>query len=208
MCLPACTAARLAPRCFPSTAQPTLPADIGLTGAKLGCGEGGCGACTVMLSSADPATGQLYHRSVNACLCPLYAVEGMHVVTVEGVGSTRDGMHPVQERLAQAHGSQCGFCTPGFVMSMVSLLRAKAPEAPTEEEIEENLAGNLWWVLPGCAPDDGCWPRRSPDVCQMPGVCRTHACRTSAAGWCCWGGIFLVRPRKARKGQMCRVLGL
>lgn len=68
----------------------------------------------------------------------------MHVVTVEGVGNTRDGMHPVQERLSKAHGSQCGFCTPGFVMSMVALLRAKAPEAPTEEEIEENLAGNLW----------------------------------------------------------------
>lgn len=88
--------------------------------------------------------GHLHHRSVNACLCPLYAIEGMHVVTVEGIGNTRDSMHPVQERLATAHGSQCGFCTPGFVMSMVALLRAKAPEAPTEEEIEENLAGNLW----------------------------------------------------------------
>ena len=162
----------------PTRLPPSLsPAEIGLTGAKLGCGEGGCGACTVMVSSAEP-DGRLYHRSVNACLCPLYAVEGMHVVTVEGVGNTRDGMHPVQERLAKAHGSQCGFCTPGFVMSMVALLRAKAPEAPTEEEIEENLAGNLWWVagwvagactcvsaasrgLPGLLPLLECWNARS-----------------------------------------------
>lgn len=66
------------------------------------------------------------------------------MVTVEGIGNTRDGLHPVQERLAAAHGSQCGFCTPGFVMSMVALLRGKAPLAPSEEEIEEALAGNLW----------------------------------------------------------------
>jgi xanthine dehydrogenase iron-sulfur cluster and FAD-binding subunit A len=61
-----------------------------------------------------------------------------------GIGNKRDGLHPVQERLAKAHGSQCGFCTPGFIMSMYALLRSK-PDAPTEEEIEENLAGNLWY---------------------------------------------------------------
>lgn len=121
--------------------------ELGLTGTKLGCGEGGCGACTVMVSSLELPTNkslqrQLAHRAVNACLCPLYAVEGCHVVTVEGIGSGRLGLHPVQERLARAHGSQCGFCTPGFVMSMYSLLRSK-PTAPTEEEIEEALAGNL-----------------------------------------------------------------
>jgi xanthine dehydrogenase iron-sulfur cluster and FAD-binding subunit A len=59
-----------------------LHAEIGLTGTKLGCGEGGCGACTVMLSHWED--GQVVHRSANACLCPLYAVEGMHVITVEG----------------------------------------------------------------------------------------------------------------------------
>ena len=115
--------------------------DIGLKGTKLGCGEGGCGACTVMVSSVE-ADGSLLHRAVNACLCPLYAVEGMHVVTVEGLGNPRDGLHPVQARLAAAHGSQCGFCTPGFVMSMYSLLRSKR-EPPSEHEIEEALAGNL-----------------------------------------------------------------
>ena len=62
-----------------------------------------------------------------------------------GIGNTRDGLHPVQERLARAHGSQCGFCTPGFVMSMYALLRSR-PDAPSEEDIEESLAGNLWCV--------------------------------------------------------------
>ncbi|KAF8057662.1 XDH1 [Scenedesmus sp. PABB004] len=118
--------------------------ETGLTGTKLGCGEGGCGACTVMLSHWEG--GRPVHRAVNACLCPLYAVEGMHVVTVEGIGSVRGGLHPVQAALAGSHGSQCGFCTPGFVMSMYALLRARAADgagAPSEEEIEECLAGNL-----------------------------------------------------------------
>ncbi|GFH18705.1 uncharacterized protein HaLaN_15553, partial [Haematococcus lacustris] len=141
----------------PGRGETTLLAflrDIGLTGTKLGCGEvrgpllhgrlqlllGGCGACTVMLSHWE--AGQVVHRSANACLCPLYAVEGMHVVTVEGIGNTREGLHPVQERLAKAHGSQCGFCTPGFVMSMYSLLRSSS-QAPSEEQIEDALGGNL-----------------------------------------------------------------
>jgi xanthine dehydrogenase/oxidase len=59
-------------------------AELGLTGTKLGCGEGGCGACTVMVSALEGAEGKLTHKAVNACLCPLYAVEGCHVVTVEG----------------------------------------------------------------------------------------------------------------------------
>lgn len=95
-----------------------------------------------MVSSIEP-DGSLLHRSINACLCPVYAVEGQHVVTVEGLGTVRGGLHPVQERLAKAHGSQCGFCTPGFVMSMYTLLRSKNGAPISEEEIEENLAGNL-----------------------------------------------------------------
>lgn len=69
-------------------------------GTKLGCGEGGCGACTVMVSHFDPLEKKIVHRSVNACLAPLYSVEGMHVVTVEGIGNRRDGLHPVQVRFA------------------------------------------------------------------------------------------------------------
>uniref|UniRef100_A0A182TE62 2Fe-2S ferredoxin-type domain-containing protein n=1 Tax=Anopheles melas TaxID=34690 RepID=A0A182TE62_9DIPT len=88
-----------------------------LCGTKLGCAEGGCGACTVMVSKIDRKTGSLHHLAVNACLTPVCAVHGMAVTTVEGIGSTRTRLHPVQERIAKAHGSQCGFCTPGIVMS-------------------------------------------------------------------------------------------
>ncbi|XP_078434820.1 xanthine dehydrogenase-like isoform X2 [Wolffia australiana] len=116
--------------------------DIGLTGTKLGCGEGGCGACTVMVSRYDHCTNKSEHYAVNACLTPLYSVEGMHIITVEGIGSRQHGLHPVQKHLAQAHGSQCGFCTPGFVMSMYALLRSNRT-LPTDEEIEETLSGNL-----------------------------------------------------------------
>lgn len=69
---------------LPSFNQRIVLAENGLTGTKLGCGEGGCGACTVMVSAWDGETKHVLHRSVNACLCPLYAVEGMQVVTVEG----------------------------------------------------------------------------------------------------------------------------
>jgi xanthine dehydrogenase/oxidase len=118
--------------------------ELGHTSVKLGCGEGGCGACCVMLSTALDS-GALTHRAVNACLVPLYAAEGAAVVTCEGIGTARAGLHPVQQRLAAAHGSQCGFCTPGFVMSMYALLRGRPPGAgpPGEEEVEEALAGNL-----------------------------------------------------------------
>lgn len=116
--------------------------DVGLTGTKLGCGEGGCGACTVMVSSYDEKLKKCLHYAVNACLAPLYSVEGMHVITVEGVGNRKGGLHPVQESLARAHGSQCGFCTPGFIMSMYALLRS-SQTPPSEEQIEECLAGNL-----------------------------------------------------------------
>ncbi|CAA0805785.1 Xanthine dehydrogenase 1 [Striga hermonthica] len=116
--------------------------DIGLTGTKLGCGEGGCGACTVMVSYLDQNSKKCVHLAINACLAPLYSLEGMHVITVEGVGNQRHGLHPIQESLAQAHGSQCGFCTPGFIMSLYALLRS-SPRPPTKEDFEENLAGNL-----------------------------------------------------------------
>ncbi|KAJ4762776.1 Xanthine dehydrogenase/oxidase [Rhynchospora pubera] len=116
--------------------------DIGLTGTKLGCGEGGCGACTVMASFYDQDAGKSMHYAINACLAPLYSVEGMHIITVEGVGDSKFGLHPIQESLVKAHGSQCGFCTPGFIMSMYALLRSNK-QPPTEEQIEESLAGNL-----------------------------------------------------------------
>jgi xanthine dehydrogenase/oxidase len=115
---------------------------IGLTGTKLGCGEGGCGACTVVISQHNPTTGKIYHASVNACLAPLSSIDGKHVITIEGIGNVKSP-HPAQERVARSNGSQCGFCTPGIVMSLYALLRNCEEGGPSEEEVEEAFDGNL-----------------------------------------------------------------
>uniref|UniRef100_A0A3Q3EUS2 Xanthine dehydrogenase n=1 Tax=Labrus bergylta TaxID=56723 RepID=A0A3Q3EUS2_9LABR len=111
---------------------------LGLTGTKLGCAEGGCGACTVMLSRYQTHT---HHYAVNACLAPLCSLHLVAVTTVEGIGSVARELHPVQERIAMAHGSQCGFCTPGIVMSMYALLRNNPK--PKMADVEEAFHGNL-----------------------------------------------------------------
>ncbi|KAK0660927.1 Xanthine dehydrogenase [Lasiodiplodia hormozganensis] len=122
-----------------------------LKGTKLGCGEGGCGACTVVLSSpkVSPRTKKIEYLAVNACLFPLVGVDGKHLITIEGLG-TVDKPHPLQERIAKLHGSQCGFCTPGIVMSLYAVVRnAYNPETKqfdlTEDTIERegHLDGNL-----------------------------------------------------------------
>ncbi|XP_006039186.1 aldehyde oxidase-like, partial [Alligator sinensis] len=112
-----------------------------LTGVKKGCGIGGCGACTVMISTYDPVSKKILHYPANSCLLPICSLHGAAVTTVEGVGSTKTRIHPIQERLAKCHGSQCGFCTPGMVMSMYALLR-NHPE-PSMEQITAALDGNL-----------------------------------------------------------------
>ncbi|CAG8449874.1 8682_t:CDS:10 [Ambispora leptoticha] len=103
-------------------------------------GEVTLGACTVLVSHYDPTTRKIINSSVNACLAPLCSIDGKHVITIEGVGSSHKP-HPVQERIALMHGSQCGYCTPGIVMSLYALLRNN-PE-PSEIEIEDCLDGNL-----------------------------------------------------------------
>lgn len=113
-----------------------------LCGTKLGCGEGGCGACTVMVSKVvDRKEKKVKHMSVNACLTPVCACHGLAITTVDGIGSTVTKLHPVQERIAKAHGSQCGFCTPGIVMSMYALLRNMP--TPTMHDMEIAFQGNL-----------------------------------------------------------------
>uniref|UniRef100_A0A8B9T9E3 Aldehyde oxidase 1 n=1 Tax=Anas platyrhynchos TaxID=8839 RepID=A0A8B9T9E3_ANAPL len=94
-----------------------------------------------MISTYEPASKKIRHYSANACLLPICSLYGVAVTTVEGVGSTKSRVHPVQERLAKCHGSQCGFCTPGMVMSIYTLLR-NYPE-PTSEQMTAALAGNL-----------------------------------------------------------------
>lgn len=114
---------------------------LGLTGTKLGCAEGGCGACTVMISRYDRKQNKLIHFSANACLMPVCAIHGLAVTTVEGIGSTRTKLHPIQERIAKSHGTQCGFCTPGMVMSMYALLRSMPK--PRMEDLKVAFDGNL-----------------------------------------------------------------
>lgn len=94
-----------------------------------------------MVSKYDRDTSKIFHYSAIACLTPLCAMHGLAVTTVEGIGSIREKLHPVQERLAKAHGLQCGFCTPGIVMSMYALLRNN-PE-PRMKDLEKAFQGNL-----------------------------------------------------------------
>ncbi|XP_060922759.1 aldehyde oxidase 1-like [Limanda limanda] len=147
-----------------------------LTGTKYGCGGGGCGACTVMVSRYQPATKTIIHYSANACLLPLCQLHGAAVTTVEGIGSTKTRIHPVQERIAKAHGSQCGFCTPGMVMSMYTLLR-NTPQ-PCMDDITQALAGNLCRCTGYRPIVDGC-----RTFCQ-----ETNCCKANGAGDCCLDG--------------------
>ncbi|XP_050079113.1 uncharacterized protein LOC126565956 [Anopheles maculipalpis] len=113
-----------------------------LTGTKFMCLEGGCGVCIVNVVDTHPVTKQRITFSVNSCLFSVFSCHGMDILTVEGIGSKATGYHPVQERLAQFNGTQCGYCSPGMVMSMYSLLEANNGNV-TMEDVEKGLAGNI-----------------------------------------------------------------
>ncbi len=105
--------------------------ELGLTGTHVGCEHGVCGACTVLLDG----------QPVRSCLMLAVQAEGHEVSTVEGLASSTDDLHPIQEAFWEAHGLQCGFCTPGFLMTLVPFLEEN-PD-PTETEIREAISGNL-----------------------------------------------------------------
>jgi carbon-monoxide dehydrogenase small subunit len=104
--------------------------ELGLTGTHVGCEHGVCGACTVLFDGLP----------VRSCLMFAVQAHGHQVTTVEGLG-TPDSLHPIQEAFREAHGVQCGFCTPGILMTVVPFLEEN-PD-PTEQEIREAIAGNL-----------------------------------------------------------------
>ena len=116
-----------------------LRIDRRLMGTKEGCAEGDCGACTVMVGRLEH--GVLRYIPVNACIRLTASLDGCHVVSVEYLSGENGKLHPVQQAMVDHHGSQCGFCTPGFVISMYALWMENP--APTETEIESALQGNL-----------------------------------------------------------------
>ena len=135
-----------------------LREDLGNTGTKEGCGEGDCGACTVVLG--EERDGQLHYSAVNSCIRLAHSVDGMALWTVEDlaedpliqpVGDTAPAaqqtitLHPAQEAMVQCHGSQCGFCTPGFVMSLFGMYQNHVCHGQpiTRELAQEELSGNL-----------------------------------------------------------------
>jgi aerobic carbon-monoxide dehydrogenase small subunit len=104
---------------------------LGLTGTHVGCEHGVCGACTVLVDG----------EAVRSCLMFAVQAEGAELSTVEGLAPSREDLHPVQQAFHEQHGLQCGFCTPGFLISIAALL--ERTNDPTEEEILDALSGNL-----------------------------------------------------------------
>ena len=104
---------------------------LGLTGTHVGCEHGVCGCCTVLLDGVP----------VRSCLMLAIQAEGHDVTTIEGLAPDGANLHPVQQAFRECHGLQCGFCTPGFVMSVIGLL--KQHPSPTDDQIDEGISGNL-----------------------------------------------------------------
>lgn len=116
-----------------------LRLDKRMTGSKEGCAEGDCGACTVLVGRVSG--GELSYQSVNACICFVGSLDAAHVVTVEHLSAANGPLHPVQQAMVEHHGSQCGFCTPGIVMSLYGMWMHNAD--PSVNDIEVALQGNL-----------------------------------------------------------------
>jgi carbon-monoxide dehydrogenase small subunit len=105
--------------------------ELGLTGTHVGCEHGVCGACTILFDGAP----------IRSCLTFAVQADGHEITTVEGLAESEDDLHPLQQAFWDAHGLQCGFCTPGFLMTLLPFLEEN--DSPSEEEIREAISGNL-----------------------------------------------------------------
>jgi xanthine dehydrogenase small subunit len=117
-----------------------LREDLRRVGTKEGCAEGDCGACTVVVVETD-GDDDLHVRAINSCIRFLPTLDGKELITVESLRGKDGTLHPVQQAMVDCHGSQCGFCTPGFVMSLFALYKNNA--SPSRRHVDEALAGNL-----------------------------------------------------------------
>ena len=112
--------------------------DLKKTGTKEGCAEGGCGACTIVLGELKDQ--ELIYKSINSCISFLPILNGKHLILIENLSSDKK-LHPIQESMVKFHGSQCGFCTPGFVMSLFAMYKNFSKF--NDETIDDTLSGNL-----------------------------------------------------------------
>jgi xanthine dehydrogenase small subunit len=122
-----------------------LREDLGATGTKEGCAEGDCGACTVVLGQASEDGACVEWRAINSCIRLAHSVDGLALWTVEDIANSDGSLHPAQEAMVACHGSQCGFCTPGFVMSLFGMYEnhVRRGQTITRELAQEELSGNL-----------------------------------------------------------------
>jgi xanthine dehydrogenase small subunit len=120
-----------------------LREDLRLTATKEGCAAGDCGACTVVV--AEAVNGRLHYRAVNSCIKPAHAIDGLALWTAADLAQADGTLHPVQQAMVACHGSQCGFCTPGFVMSLFALYQRTVArgQALDKHSAQEALSGNL-----------------------------------------------------------------
>eukprot|EP00331_Platyophrya_macrostoma_P016359 CAMPEP_0176463900 /NCGR_PEP_ID=MMETSP0127-20121128/36177_1 /TAXON_ID=938130 /ORGANISM="Platyophrya macrostoma, Strain WH" /LENGTH=1348 /DNA_ID=CAMNT_0017856175 /DNA_START=9 /DNA_END=4055 /DNA_ORIENTATION=+ len=158
------------------------------TGTKIFCHEGGCGVCVVSVTYTDLSSNETVTRSIHSCLRPLATCNGLSIVTNDGLGNAQTGYHPIQKALAQYNGSQCGFCSNGFVMTMYSLLSENPNLTPLQ--IEQAFDGNLCRCT-GYRPildamktfatvtDDG---KPKDGHCEDEDSCRKTGCKRSKAG--------------------------
>ena len=119
-----------------------LREDLRCTAVKEGCASGDCGACTVAVAEAEEG-GRLHWRAINSCIRLAHSVEGMAVFTAEDIAGEGGRLHPAQRAMRECHGSQCGFCTPGFVMSLFALHRQRDGAAVSRGDALHALSGNL-----------------------------------------------------------------